>query len=208
MSYFNGKSCFEEDGRPNYIIFQPLNKYFKVNFSDLYYASSWKSKGLSNESLKPPTTSDNSLTTILNYYDGTKIKVSFDRSCLKQDKFTFNHGKIVNIYIVYKIIRIANINGDRDSNLAVENCLFGAVTLTKNADIDKYKYSGYGIEFDKRSSFSFPGGGYGQNKLIFGVDMNSPVHIDNNGKDILILQKAPTQGLGEHSLTAEKNVFD
>ena len=114
-----------------------FKKYFKLNFSNLYYASSWKSKGLSNESLKPPTTSDNSLTTILNYYDGTKIKVSFDRSCLKQDKFTFNHGKIVNIYIVYKIIRIANINGDRDSNLTVENCLFGAVTLTKNADIDK-----------------------------------------------------------------------
>ena len=40
-------------------------------------------------------------------------------------------------------------------------CLFGAVTLTKNADIDKYRYSGYRIGFDGRGSFSFPGSGYG-----------------------------------------------
>ena len=94
-----------------------------MNFSNLYYVSSWKSKGLSNESLKPPTTFDNSRTPILDYYDGSKIKVSFDRGCLKQDKVTFNHGKIVNICILYEIIRIANINGGRDSNLTVENCL-------------------------------------------------------------------------------------
>ena len=71
-----------------------------------------------NESIKPPTTSDNSLTPILNYY-GTKAKVSFDMSCLKQDKVTFNHGKIVNIYIVCERIRIANISGNRSSNLTV-----------------------------------------------------------------------------------------
>ena len=33
--------------------------------------------------------------------------------------------------------------------------------------------------------------------------MSSSVHVDNKGKDILILGKGPTQGLGEHSLTAE-----
>ena len=71
-------------------------------------------------------------------------------------------------------------------------------------DIDKYRYSGYGIEFDRRSSFSFPGGGFGQNIIIFGAGINSSIHIDNKGKDILILGKGPTQGLGEHSLTAEK----
>ena len=125
-------------------------------------------------------------------------------SCLIQDRATFNHGKIVSIYIVYKIIRIANINGNRYSNLAIENALFGAVSLTKNVDIDKYKYSGYGIAFDKRGSFSFPGDGYGQNVIVFGVDMNSSSHIDNKGKDILIFGIGPMQGLGEYSLTAEK----
>ena len=158
---------------------------------------------MSKESIRQPTTSDNSLNPILNYY-ATKKKVSFDMSCLKQGKVTFNHGKIVNINIVYEIIRIANINGNRNSNLTVQNALIGAVTLTKNANVNKYKYSGYGIAFDGTSSFSFPAGGYGQNIIIFGVDMNSSIHVDNKGKDILILGKGPTQGLGEHSLTGEK----
>ena len=75
--------------------------------------------------------------------------------------------------------------------------------MTKNADIDKYGYSGYGIGFDRRSSFSFPSGGFGQNILIFGVDMSSSVHIDNKKKAILVLEKGPTQGL-ENTLTAER----
>ena len=70
-------------------------------------------------------------------------------------------------------------------------------------DIDKYGYSGYGIGFNRRSSFSFPSVGFSQNILIFGVDMSSSAHIDNKKKDILVLGKGPTQGL-EHTLTAEK----
>ena len=62
----------------------------------------------------------------------------------------------------------------------------------------------YGIGFDRRSSFSFPCGGFGQSIIVLEVDMNSSIHINNNGKDILVLGKGPTQGLGEHSLTAEK----
>ena len=76
--------------------------------------------------------------------------------------------------------------------------------MTKNADVNNYKYSGYGIGFDRTSRFSFPGDGNGQNVILFGVDMNLSVHVDNKGKDILILGKGLTQGLGEHSLTAEK----
>ena len=123
-----------------------------------------------------------------------KQKYLFDMSCLKQDKFTFNHGKIVNIYIVYEIIKISNINGSRKCNkmLTVKNALFGTVSLTKNADVNKYKYSGCGIAFDRTSSFSFPGGAYGQNVIIFGVDMNSSIHVDNKGKGMLILGKGPT----------------
>ena len=80
----------------------------------------------------------------LDYY-GTKRKVEFNRSYLKQDSVTFNHGKIVNICIVYEIIKSINISDHR----TLENCLFGAVRLTKNADINKYKCSGYGIGFDR-----------------------------------------------------------
>ena len=75
--------------------------------------------------------------------------------------------------------------------------------MTKNADIEKYKSSGYGIGFDIRSSFSFPSGGFGQNVLIFGADMSSSIHIDNKKKDILVLGRGPTKGL-ESTLTAEK----
>ena len=85
--------------------------------------------------------------------------------------------------------------------------MFGSVTLTKNVDIDKYKYSGYGIGFDRKGSFSFPSGGFGQNVVIFGADMSFSPHIDNKGKDILVLGKGPTQGLGENSLTTEKMYF-
>ena len=71
---------------------------------------------------------------------------------------------MVNIYIVYELG--ASSSNDNDSTL--KNCLFGAVTLTKNTDIDEYRYSGYGVGFDRRSSFSFPGTRFGQNVLIFG----------------------------------------
>ena len=75
--------------------------------------------------------------------------------------------------------------------------------MTKNGDIEKHGHFGYVIGSDRRSSFLFPGGGFGQNLLIFGVDMSSSAHIDNKKKDILVLGKGPTQGL-ENMLTAEK----
>ena len=72
--------------------------------------------------------------------------------------------------------------------------MFGAIRLTKNADIEKYGNSGYGIGFDRIGRFSFPGGGFAINVIIFGVDMSSSVHVDNQNKDIVILGKGPTQG--------------
>ena len=75
--------------------------------------------------------------------------------------------------------------------------------MTKNDDINKYGYSGDGTGFDRKSGFSFPSGGFGQNVKIFGVDMSSSAHVNKKKKYILILGKRPTQGL-EHTLTAEK----
>ena len=85
-NYFIGKSHFEEDGTENYLVFQPLNKYFKV-IANTDYVSSWNSKGLSAESINPPTTSDNSLAPALSYYD-TKTRVKSTGSCLKQPKIS------------------------------------------------------------------------------------------------------------------------
>ena len=179
--YFIGKSHFEEDGMQNYLIFQPINRYFKVIANKLYI-SSWISKGLPDETIMPPVTSDNSLTLSIDV--GNKIRIKLTGSCLKQPKTQHTHGTIVNIYVVYEL----GASGSNNSNPTLKHCLFRAVTLTKNADIGKYGYSGYG---------------FGQNVLIFGTDMSSSVHINNKEKDILVLGKGPTQGL-EHTLTAEK----
>ena len=126
--------------------------------------------------------------------------VQFIGSCLKQPHFTFTHKKVVNIYIVYEL----KASSSNFSDPTIKDCLFGAVTLTKNADIDKYRYSVYGIGFSRRGSCSFPGDGFGQNVIIFGADMSSSLDIDYKGKYILVLGRGPTQGLGENSLTAEK----
>ena len=99
MDYFIDKSHFEEDSTQNYLVFQPVNKLSK-QITNTVYVSSWKSKGLSAESIKPTTTSDDSLTPAFNYY-GTKTRVKFTGSCLKQPKISYTYGKIVNMYIVY-----------------------------------------------------------------------------------------------------------
>ena len=191
-SYFIGKSHFEEDGAQNYLVFQPVYRYFKIiagvgNGRYIYY---WQSKGLSDERINSITAFNYSVTPFLDYY-GTETRVEFSGSCLKQDKVTLDLGKIVNIYTLFEISKSINIS----DYPTLGNCLFGAVTLTKNADIDKYGYSEYGIGFDRLGSFSFPGTGLGRNVLIFGADMSSSTKIDNRKKDILILRKDPTQGL-------------
>ena len=166
------------------------------------YIYFWKSKGLSDENITAPTRSDYSLNPQLGYL-GNKTRVEFKGSCLKQDKITYTHGKIVKIYIVYEISTNFNIIQHFHSYSTLDNCLFGAVSLAKKADVDRYKYSRYGIGFDRHGFFSHPSGGTGRNVIIFGVDMSSSTKIDNRKKDILILGKGPIQGL-EHTLTAEK----
>ena len=151
LSYYRGKQYFDEgSGKQNYLVFLPMEKYFKLSsvVGPGDYVLSWQSKGLSNESIKPPPTANNSLTPELSYY-GTKTRVKFTRSCLKESSHILTHKKVVNIYIVYELA--ASSSNVNDPTL--KNCLFGAVSLTKNADIEKYKYSGYGIGFDRRSSF-------------------------------------------------------
>ena len=89
-----------------------------------------------DETNTAPTTRNYKPNPQLSYY-GTKIRVWFDGSCLTQEKVTFNHGKVVNICIDFKIIKIANI-GKHDYYLTLQDALFVAVSLTKNSDIDKY----------------------------------------------------------------------
>ena len=88
---------------------------------------------------------------------------------------------------------------DLNSDFPLKDCLFGGIKLAKNADPDKYVYSGYGIGFDLRSIFLLPDGSMGKNFIIF----SSSVLIDQKGKYILVLGIGPTQGLDDTTLTAE-----
>ena len=153
-------------------------------------------KRLSNESIKYLCTSNKMLNPSVDYVR-TKARAKFNGDCLKQDKITFYHGKIVNFYIVYELERSVDIS----SYPTLGSCLFGAVKLTKDVDVDLYNNSGYGIGFDRKKYYSV-GNIIGRNVIIFGVDMSLSPDIDNNKKDILILRKGLTQGL-EHILTAE-----
>ena len=72
-TYFTGKKYFDEDGTQNYLVFQPIGRYFRLT-ANKKYISSWKSKGLSDETITPYATSDNSLTPWIDHY-GTKIRL-------------------------------------------------------------------------------------------------------------------------------------
>ena len=152
------------------MVFQPIYRYFKKNCSS-HQISAWISKGLSDESINLPATSDNSLAPSLNCI-GTETRVKFDGSCLKQDKNTFANGKAVTTYNVYVVNEINLWDRGYDDYSPQGNSLFGAVKLVKNDDINKYKYSGYNIGFDRRGTFSVVNG-FSKNIIIFGVDMSS-----------------------------------
>ena len=74
---------------------------------------------------------------------------------------SYTHETTLNIYIIYELGASSSHNNDPEP----KKFLFAAVTLTKNADFDKYGYLGYGIGFVRKSRFSFPGGGYRSNVI-------------------------------------------
>ena len=92
---------------------------------------------------------------------------------------------------------------DLDTDFTLGGCLFGGVKLAKNTDPNKYSCSGYGIWFNTCIEYSLPGDSAGKNVIILGAGRSWSVHINNKGKDILILSKGPTQGLNNTTLTAE-----
>ena len=151
-----------------------------------------------DERINSITASNYSITPELSHY-GTKTRVKFIGICLKQDNAAYNHGTIVNIYIIYEISKNHNIS----SYPTLENCLFGAVSLTTQVDIDQYQYSGYGVGFDRKGEFSF-GNGFGRNYIILGTDVSTSVHPNNKTKNILVLGKDLVQGLYNTTIYAER----
>ena len=153
-------------------------RYFKwtVGVGNDNYIYYWKSKRLSDEKINSITASSYKVTPQVSYYD-MKRRVAFNGSCLKQDSVIFNHKKVVNISIFYEISKSININ----DYPILENCLFGAVRLTKNVGVDKYKHWGYGTGFDRKGSYWIDNE-VSRNVIIFGEDMSSSSHFDNKKK--------------------------
>ena len=141
------KSHFEDDDTQNVFVFQPIFRYFKIFSVNDLNIFSWKSKGLSDQSIKAATRSNKILNPSLDHV-ANRLRLKFSGDCLKQERLLSDYGKIVNIYIVYKIEKSVNIS----SYPTPENCLFGALKLKKHVDVDSYKYSGYGIGFDRKGS--------------------------------------------------------
>ena len=153
----------------NCYVFQPLFKYLEeAHVGNITHILSWKSRGLHDTKIKAIVTTNYLLNPRINIYDMDKIRIKFNGSFFNRFPPTMPYRNVVNIYIVYEIT-----SDYKDINYTtLENCLFGSAKLTKNADINKYGYFGYGIGFDKQSSFSF-GNETGKNIIIFGVDMSS-----------------------------------
>ena len=127
------KNYFDEDGTQNYYIFQPISKYLKVAYvNNINYILSWKSRGLNDIKIKSIKTNKYLLNPRMDNYDMSKIRIKFNGRFLNRFPPTILHGDIVNIYIVYEITSdYSSINYP-----TLENCLFGSVKLTKNADIN------------------------------------------------------------------------
>ena len=126
MNYFRDKNHFEEDGTQNCLVFEPIKRYFQV-IANTKYILSWKFKELCHKTIKPPATSNNSLSPLIDYL-GRKVRLKFSEGCLKQqNKFTYTHRTITNIYIVYGLDTFGSFNHDH----ALKNSLSGAFKLTK-----------------------------------------------------------------------------
>ena len=143
-SVFIGKAYFGTDGFQKFLVFQPMSKYLK-EIGGSGKISEFRSKGIYNEDIKPP---NNALAPETGPV-GRNMHLKFDGSCLKTtEKYHFYPNLTeLNTYIVCELN--SNLN---NFDLTLENCLFGAVRLIKNADIDKYKYLGYGSGFDSRGT--------------------------------------------------------
>ena len=114
-----------------------------------------------------------------------RMHVSLSGNHVQQNKVLIpNNNNITNIYCVYKIDSIAST---RDDTFTVQNALFGAMEITKNADTSKYNYKGYGICFDEGGTLSMGNINNGRNVIIFGVHENSVIHSNNKTNNIYIM---------------------
>ena len=122
-----------------------------------------------------------------------------------------NNDNVINIYGIYEI---QSILSSRETTFTIQNALFGALQITKNADTNKYDYKGYGIYFDEGGMFSHKitedgrvHATMGRNAIILGVDMSSSIHATNRANHIYVMGEGFVQGIHDTTLYAEKNYW-
>ena len=167
--------------------------------------STWKSTGIFNYS------SDSNMNADIKS-DG-RMYVYLSGNHFQQNKVNIpNNDNAINIYCVYEI---QPISSSRDTSFTIQNALFGAMQITKDAtDNSKSNYKGYGIYFDERSQFghTITEGGFthtpnGRNVLISGVDMSFSVHGTNTANHIYLMGGRLTQGINDTTIYVEKNCY-
>ena len=145
--------------------------------------------------------------------DDGRMYVYLSGNHFQQNKVIIpNNDNVINIYCVYEI---QPISSSRDTSFTIQNALFGAMQITKDAtDNSKSNYKGYGICFDERSQFghTITEGGFthttnGRNVLIFGADISFSVHATNRANNIYLMGEGLTQGIHDTTLYVEKNYY-
>ena len=175
--------------------------------------STWKSTGIFNYS------GDSNMNAVGNASGGLpdikndgRMYVYLSGNHFQQMKVIIpNNDNVINIYCVYEI---QPISSSRDTSFTIQNALFGAMQITKNATANsKNDYKGYGICFDERSQFGHTitedGRAHttnGRNVLIFGVDMSFSVHATNGANSIYVMGDGLTQGIHD-TIYVEKNYW-
>ena len=180
----------------NHLVYECKSSSF--NTTNINKICTWKSAGsFSNNMITVKNASGDlpKLELLDDYY------VNLSGNHFQQNKADMSNNIAINIYCVYKLDPISS---NRDDTFTVQNALFGAMQVIKNADTSKYKYTGYGICFDEGCSFSKGNISNGKNVLIFGVDESSLVHANNEANNIYVMGDLFVQGINDTTLYAEK----
>ena len=166
--------------------------------------SEWKSTGIYNYSSRSNMNAlANSKNDLPNLKNDGRMHVHLSGNHFQQNKVIIpNNNNVINIYCVYQLDPIAST---RDTSYTIQNALFGAMQITKNAtDYDKNNYKGYGICFDERSQFghTIAEDGHahttnGRNVLTFGVDMSFSAHATNRANRIYLMGDGLMQGIND-----------
>ena len=177
-SFFSGNYYHN---RQSYLLFEPKSASLDRKVSDI---DGWKSTGIHNDGKNTDfisvANSSSVLPKLLN--QNNRLGATFAGNYMKHDKIASAHVSVVNICIVYKFQKITVSNPD----FTIQNALFGTVKIRKDVNASHYKYSGYGICFDEKSSFSFGNSLIAKNVIIFGCDMSFSSHANNRTNNIYV----------------------